>query len=61
MKLSLIEFFFQPEIAKGTDKHHVRRGDLKKSFNNFPYIKDDRDQRVSEEQIDKELELDGEI
>ena len=60
MKIKLIdlfESFFQPETPGPRNKHHVRPGNLKRSFNNFPYQTQDQNQRVSEEQIEQELEI----
>ncbi len=55
--LKIFEGFFHPEVPGPRNAHQVRRGDLDKSPNNFPYTDPDAEQRVSEEDIEEELEI----
>ena len=57
--MDIFESFFQPAMPGPQNKHHVRRGDPIGRLNNrFPYLSRDANQRVSEDQVEKELQID---
>lgn len=58
--LDIFESFFHPELPGPRNAHQFRKGNTKQSCNDFPYMDQDEEQRVSEEDIEKELGIDEE-
>ena len=58
--LKIFEGFFHPELPGPQNAHKFQKGIRKQFSKEFPYTDQDEEQRVSEEDIEKELGINEE-